>query len=97
MKKTSKIPNLILAIGIQVLLIILYLTKQSIWIRLHYTTQLYEKKLESLQQQKKDLILLLHQAKNPKVIKRYAENNLDMQQKSIKDIKRIIPHESTKS
>ncbi len=84
---------LILFIAMQCLFIILHISKQSIWIKMSYTTQKYETAIKKLHEQKKELLHTLYELQNPKEIKRYAQEKLGMNPLKISAIKRINSNE----
>ena len=83
---------IILFIATQLIIIIVHISKQSIWIKMSYTTQTYEHELKKLIEHKKILTHTLYELQDPKKIKDYAQKNLGMKSLKITDFKRISPH-----
>ena len=75
------------AILIQVILIFLYINKESNIIKLTYNNQKLEKVLNNLLEKKLDLNNKILYLKNPRFIKEYAINNLGMQKTKLSQIK----------
>ena len=83
---------LILFIATQLTIIIVHISKQSVWIKMSYTTQTYEHELTTLLEQKKVLTHTLYELEDPKKIKDYAQKKLGMKSLKIHDFKRISSH-----
>ncbi len=91
-KSHHKLFWILLFAAIQILIVILHISKQSLWVKISYTTQKYEHQLANIAQQKKIVLHQLYELKNPKEIKKYAQEHLGMQSIKMGTLKRISSH-----
>ncbi len=76
-------------IGIQLLLVTLYIHKESTLVKLSYQRQSIQEELKQLVTKKENLTTTLCHLQDPKRVKSFAQEKLGMQPLALKKIKRL--------
>lgn len=85
----KKIPAVVLFICINALLIFFQVHKQSQIIKVRRNIQTHQKKIDQLEQKKRELNVQLHRIKQPYKIKQFATDKMNMKPISLKKVKKI--------
>lgn len=89
----KKIHGLFWFIGLQVLLALIYIYKESCYMAAFYEQQRLEKRREAALAQRKNLQHELEALKSRGAIQKFAQNNLHMQPVSLSSLRKLDAHE----
>jgi cell division protein FtsL len=91
----KKIHGLFWFIGLQVLLVLIYIYKESCFIAVFYEQQRLEKRRDAALNQRKNLQHQLEALKSRGAIQKFAKETLGLQPVALSSLRKIDAHEST--
>lgn len=80
-----------LVLGTNIFFVVLQIHKHSQLVKLSYTKQKTERDRDALLKQREQLTQRLNALKSPEVIKKYAQQDLGMEELSLRNVKQLPP------